>query len=65
MNLIAKFIITCCLLLVYLGFVLNYLIELSTKASPSTMEWTGLVLILLTPSIIVAYVTSRKGKKRI
>jgi len=64
MNIIVKFIITCCLLLVYLGFVLNYMIELSTLTRASVTGWAGLVLILLSPSIIVAYVTSRKEHKK-
>lgn len=64
MNYIVKFLIISCLSLVYMGFVLNYMIELSTTESASAKGWTGLVLSLLTPSIIVAYITSRKERKR-
>lgn len=65
MHFIVKFLITCCLMLVYMGFVLSYMIELSSKSNASTMGWMILFLILLTPSIIVGYITSRKEKKKI
>jgi membrane protein DedA with SNARE-associated domain len=66
MNDITKFIITWCLLLVYMGFVFGYMIELFTIERPPAKAWVGrglLVILLITPSILVAYVTSRKKKK--
>jgi hypothetical protein len=65
MNDITKFIISWCLLFVYMGFVFGYMIELFTIERPPAKAWMGrglLVILLITPSILVAYLT-RPPKK--
>jgi hypothetical protein len=61
MNDITKIIITWSLLLIYMGFVLGYMIEIFTIESPTAKVWVkrGLLpILLIAPSIVMAYVTS-------